>query len=308
MNKEYFTFPSAFEKKPIHAVMYQPEGEAKGLLQVIHGFAEHIERYDDFMQFFANQGFVVFGDDHLGHGKTAVNAEDRTDVGTYNALEYMLQDELTLSQKFKSEYPNLPFYMLGHSMGSLMLRGLLGKYPDICDKAIIMGTGDMSPALLSAFGVVLNVTKLFHKGTFKSPLINNLALGKNDKLFKNENEKNTWLSTNRENIAVYNADSLAGNPGSIYTFKFLHSLMKLIRQKDHLSKMKKDLPVLFVSGQDDAFGDFGKGVKKVIDLFHQAGMQNVQQIFYPHMRHEILKEDASDKVIADILQFITVEK
>ncbi len=306
MKKEFFNFPSSFQKKEIHAVIYRPDGEVKGLLQVIHGYAEHIERYDAFMRYMADNGYVVFGDDHLGHGYTAKNENELSNIGTYDAVDHVLNDEVALNHLIKAQYDSsLPCYILGHSMGSLILRGLLGKYPDLCDKAIIMGTGDMTPALLNAFHVILGFSKLFHKGDYRSKTINNLALNRNDTFFKDETLPNCWLSANQDNVKRYNADPLSGKPGSLYTYDFLLKLMRLIRQPEHLQKMNQDLPVLFVSGADDAFGNFGKGLHIVIDLFKKAGMKYVQYHLYPNMRHEILNETEHDKVYQDILHFLT---
>lgn len=305
MKKEIFSFPSSFQQKEIHAVVYRPEQEIKGLLQIIHGYAEHIERYDAFMQYMANQGYVVFGDDHLGHGYTAKNQNELSNIGTYDAVDYVLGDEVTLNGLIKAQYDSaLPCYILGHSMGSLILRGLLGKYPDLCNKAIIMGTGDMKPAILYVFNFILSVSKSFHKGDYCSKMINDLALNRNDKLFKGETLPNRWISANQDNIKQYNADPLSGNPGTLYTYDFLLKLMRLIRQPEHLQKMNKDLPVLFVSGEDDAFGEFGKGPRTVIDLFKKSGMKYAQSHLYPEMRHEILNEVDREKVYQDILNFL----
>lgn len=309
MNKSYtkenFTFPSSLDNKSIHAVIYRPTNEVKGLVQIIHGYAEHIGRYRKFMKILADQGYIVFGDDHLGHGLTAETDADLSDVGSYNVLMPMLDDEKDLNHIVRSQYyPDLPFVILGHSMGSLMLRGLLGLYPDICDKAIIMGTGDMTPALLKVFSAILSVFSTFKPGSYRSKLINKLAIGKNNSSFKSGNTGNEWLSLNKKNVKHYSKDPLCGHPGSLHTFRFLQQLMSLIRKPEHLQNMKKDLPLLFLSGEQDAFGDFGKGVNKVIHLFEDAGMNNIQSIFYPEMRHEILKEKNYRLVIKDILDFI----
>ncbi|HHT24686.1 MAG TPA: alpha/beta hydrolase [Clostridiaceae bacterium] len=305
--KEKFTFLSKFNDKTIHAVIYRPEKEAKGFVQIIHGFAEHIGRYDKFMTLLAEQGFVAFGDDHLGHGLTAENKSELSDVGSYSALDPMLADQKEINQIVRKQYDSrLPCIILGHSMGSLMLRGLLIRYPDICDKAIIMGTGDNPPILLKVFSWILTLFKTFKPGNYRSPFINFLGVGKYNSSFKPKKTNNDWLSENPENLSHYAKDPYCGNPGTLHTYYFLLKLMTLIRKPNELAKMRKDLPVLFVSGKQDAFGGFGKGVNKIIQLFKKAGMKNVNSILYPEMRHEILKGKDHQQVIHDIFDFIEI--
>ncbi len=333
MNKEELQFASAFQGKEIYGILFEPDSEIKGLVQIIHGFAEHIGRYEPFMRFLAEQGYVVFGDDHLGHGLTALNnGMQLSDVGTYDAPDYMLQDEWHLNQLIKNRYSEkiaaensaaavakaverengesvctdgtkLPCYILGHSMGSLMLRALLFVYPEICDKAIIMGTGDMSPGLLKIFGGILSISEFFHKGNYRSKFINYMGVGKNSAPYRADKDRNAWISANQENVKAYSRDQLSGNPGSLHTFRFLQKLMTAIRKKENLQKMNKDLPVLFLSGAEDAFGEMGKGPRTVCNLFREAGLKNVDLILYPGMRHEVLNESHQERVYQDILTF-----
>ncbi|NLJ70240.1 MAG: alpha/beta hydrolase [Clostridiaceae bacterium] len=329
VTKERFAFPSKLDNKMIHAVIYRPEKEVKGLVQVIHGFAEHIGRYEKFMTLLAEQGYVAFGTDHLGHGLTAENESELSDVGSYSALDPMLADQKEINQIVRRQYDSMnhsgynsqddsqqhsqdnqqydsriPCIILGHSMGSLMLRGLLIRYPDICDKAIIMGTGDNLPILLRIFSLILALFKAFKPGNYRSPFINYLGVGKYNSSFKPKKTNNDWLSENPENVSRYIKDPYCGALGTLHTYDFLLKLMTLIRKPHELAKMQKDLPVLFVSGEQDAFGGFGKGVNLIVQLFKKAGMQNVKLILYPGMRHEILKGKDHNQVIRDILDFI----
>ena len=303
--KEKFTFPSKFKGKIIHAVIYRPEKEVKGLVQIIHGFSEHIGRYNQFMTLLAKQGYVAFGTDHLGHGLTAENDSELSDVGTYSALDPMLEDQKEINQIVRRQYDSrISCIILGHSMGSLMLRGLLIRYPNICDKAIIMGTGDNPPILLKIFSLILSLYKTFKPGNHRSPFINYLGIGKYNSFFKPKDTNNDWLSEVPENVSLYIEDPYCGRPGTLHTFYFLLKLMTLVRKPDELAKMRKDLPILFVSGKQDAFGGFGKGVNKIIQLFKKVGMQNINSILYLEMRHEILRGKDYKLVIRDILDFI----
>ncbi|MDO5025246.1 MAG: alpha/beta hydrolase [Trueperella sp.] len=327
-----FKFSSSFQNTPLRAVIFQPEpGQPiKGLVQIIHGYAEHIDRYADFMTFLAGHGYLVFGHDHLGHGKSVASPEDLTDMGGYGVLDDVLGDVVTLSRLVKTalagadtdndvvellrseladaQLPanaqDLPFTMLGHSMGSLILRGILAKYPENCDRAVVMGTGYMAPIMVQVFAALLGAIKLFHDGSYRSPLANQLAIGANNNSFKPARTENDWLSVNTENVDRYNADPLSGNSGALHTFHFLKELMAFIGRPQSLANMRKDLPVFFVSGAEDAFGNFGKGPKQVYQMFEKAGMQDLQLKIYPNMRHEILNEDDARQVYQDILEFI----
>lgn len=305
MRKETLTYPSAIQDKTIHAVVYIPEGEPQGMIQIIHGYAEHIGRYDAFMRDLAEAGYIAFGNDHAGHGLTAESEDDLTNIGAYNALYSVLEDEQQLNATMRSRFGDeLPCTILGHSMGSLMLRALLFLYPNLCDKAVIMGTGDMKLGMLRVFAIILSLYSAFHKGTWRSGLISKIAIEQNNSKFKPARTPHDWLSANPENVDRYIADPLCGKRGTLYTFRFLQELMTLVRQPVHLTNMHSDLPVLFVAGEEDAFGGFGEGVKAVVGLFEEAGMDDVRLKLYPGMRHEILNEKGSDEVVEDVLTFV----
>lgn len=305
MFKEHFTFPSSREGVSLYVKVTRPDGPVKGIVQILHGYAEHIERYDVLMSFLSQEGYLCFGDDHLGHGRSVLEASDLSDVGSWQAADEMLADELALNAHMREFYgKHLPCTLLGHSMGSLMARALLSRHPAVCDRAIIMGTGDMPPALLHAFGLVLSFMRLFHPGSYRSPFVNELAIGSNNKAFKPARTSADWLSENPENADRYLADPLCGNPGSLYTFAALHSLMSEIGKEELIRRIPADLPILLVSGEEDAFGDFGKGPKRVLEKFNAAGLHRVRLKLYPHMRHEILQEKEASAVMQDLLDFI----
>lgn len=305
MRKETFTYPSAVAGQTLHAVIFIPEGEPRGFVQIIHGYAEHIGRYEPLMGLLANAGFITFGNDHAGHGRSAVSEERLTDIGAYNALYPVLEDVHTLNKHVKARFgAELPCTILGHSMGSLMLRALLCIYPAMCDRAIIMGTGDKGLGMLRVFSGILSIYSVFHQGRWRSGFISKIAIESSNKRFEPARTPHDWLSASTVNVDRYIADPYCGKRGTLYTFRFLQELMTMVRQPKHLANMKKDLPVLFVSGAEDAFGGFTGGVRQVIALFEETGMTEVSAAFYDGMRHEILNEADAHLVIDDILTFI----
>ena len=307
MQKETFTYPSAVAEQTLHAVVFIPEGKPRGIVQIIHGYAEHVGRYERFMEILANAGFITFGNDHAGHGLSAPSEERLTDIGAYNALYSVLEDAYILNKRMRERFgAELPCTILGHSMGSLMLRALLCVYPEICDGAIIMGTGDKGLGMLRIFSILLSVYSFFHKGSWRSGFISKIAIEDNNKKFKPARTPHDWLSANTDNVDRYIADPYCGKRGTLHTFRFLQELMTLVRQPKHLANMKKDLPVFFVSGEDDAFGDFTDGVREVIVLFEEAGMTEVSARFFEGMRHEILHEERAEQVVQACLENVVV--
>lgn len=295
---------SADGRSTLYTLFSRPEGEIRAALHLIHGFAEHIGRYGDLIQFFREHGILVFGNDHIGHGKSAAKPEELSDFGSFEALEPLLQDEISLAQDVKNTLPEgIPLFLLGHSMGSLMARALLYRAPSLYGKAVIMGTGDLPPVMTAVFAGILNVYKVLGKGHRKSPLLNQLAIGRNNQKFKPARTSCDWLSRDRENVDRYMADPLSGNPGSVHTFYVMNQLMKEIRRPENLKRMRSDLPVLFTAGAEDAFGEFGNGPRRVAELFRQAGMRSVDEKYYPAARHEILNESCAAEVRADLLRF-----
>lgn len=298
--------PSTDGKSNLYTVIARPERKVEAAIHLIHGFAEHIGRYERFIQFFTDHGFLVFGNDHIGHGKSVDKPEFLSDFGSFDALEPLLKDEILLAEEVRSTLSEgTPVYLMGHSMGSLMARDLLYRAPLLYGKAVIMGTGDLPPVFTTVFNAILNIYKVLGKGSVKSPLLNQLAIGKNNGKFKPRLTPYDWLSRNKESVERYIADPLSGNPGSVHTFFVMNQLMTEIRRAENLRKMKKETPVFFVSGAEDAFGDFGKGPGLVADLFRKAGMKSVREKYYPHARHEILNEACEHEVLTDLLDFYT---
>ena len=282
--------------------IYIPEGSARGLFHVVHGMTEYIERYDGFMREMAGYGYIVFGYDHLGHGHTAINDSELGFIAHERGWEKLVDDVFLFGNEIKKTMENgLPFILMGHSMGSFIVRLTAAKYNHY-DKLIVMGTGGPNP-LAGAGARVANRIKKYRGDHFISNTIYKLTFGSYNKRFENENDIYAWLSVDKANRDRYRADPLC-------TFKFtvsaMHDLIVLNKRsndKTWFSAIDKNKPILLVSGSEDPVGDYGAGIKKVYDMLKAAGA-DVQMKLYQGYRHEILNDACRDEVIADIKTFI----
>lgn len=283
-----------------------PEDEIKATLLIVHGMQEHSGRYENFAKYLADKGILVLLYDHLGHGKTAKIEEDYSFFCLDNPKENLINTAKELANLLENEYPLLPHFILGHSMGSFITRCLLQEYGDHFDGAIIMGTGGRIPGikLLSSFLSLLN--KLIpHK---RSQLLNTIFSKSNNKYFKNEENfyETNWLSLDELNRLNFLKDPLCGIPFTVNGFYTLINLNIQATKKNWAKAIPQSLPIYFVSGADDPIGDFGKGVLQSYEDLKQNGCQLVTMKLYPNLRHEILNESIKNEVYQDIIDWLTV--
>ena len=289
-----FYFNSSTGKNRIHVRRCVPDGEVRAVVQIMHGIAEHISRYDDFMAFLASNGFVAVGTDHLGHGQSIEKPEQMGFFAEKNGWDYILKDEEILRLAMKQTYPNVPFVLFGHSMGSFMARTHIIRYPGGFDAAIISGTGNQGAALVNG-------------GLFMGNLVtalNNLAFGSYNKIYENPRTEYDWLTRDNDVVDKYIADPLCGFIPTCSLFRDMMTGVKFITNVNNLKSMKKAMPVYFMSGDKDPVGECGKGVKLAYENFKKAGMKDVSIKLYKDGRHEMLNEINKAEVYADILAWI----
>lgn len=301
---EEIFYPSHDGVTTIHACIFRPQGEIKAAVQIIHGMAEYAERYSPFAEFLASNGYLVFAEDHLGHGKSVVSEND---YGYFNAkhdVKIVISDIRALYEKVKDEIgAGIPFFVLGHSMGSFYCRKYIQEYGKCFSGAIIMGSGYKSQATLNFALFFCKLNALFCGWRNKSKLIDKLAFGSYNKKFAPNRTDFDWLSKSGENVDAYIKDKLCGIP---FTTNGFYCLFKIIKQACKSSTFKntpKNLPLLFLSGDMDPVGDYGKGVKKSYKKYVKAGVEQVDIKLYPELRHEILNDECKNQVYKDALSF-----
>lgn len=301
--KEY-EFPSSDGKTNIYVREYVPEGEIKGFVQIAHGVAEYAARYDDFMKFLAGNGYAAVANDHLGHGKSVSSEENRLFFAEENGWELVVEDMKTLHDQLKERFPGKKAVLFGHSMGSFLSRTYLIEHPDDFDAAVICGTGQQG-GLIVSLGEMMAKRECRKIGASRpSVKLTKMAFGSYNKKIRPARTSVDWLSRNKENVDKYEADPLCGGISSAGLFRDMMHGIKFIGSAENIAKMKKDLPVFLIAGSMDPVGDYGKGVKKVFDLFVAAGMKKVSMKLYDGDRHEILNEDDHQQVYDDVLGWI----
>lgn len=290
-------------KGKVHISRWEPAGQPIGVLQIIHGISEYAERYDMFARFMAERGFLVVAEDHMGHGKSISSEAARGYFhgGWFTAVG----DAYQLLLETKREFPGIPYVLFGHSMGSFMARTILAKYPDSgIDACVICGTGWQPESVLAAGQQICKAVCKMRGEENPSKFLHKLIFGAYNRRVERPRTPYDWLNRLNSEVDVYMKDPLCGFVPSAGLTRDMLTGISYIQKRENLRKMKKSLPVLFVSGGDDPVGDFGAGVRKTADAFRNAGMENVSVRIYPLCRHEILNELNKAEIFDDIWEWI----
>lgn len=298
MKREEFTIKSKRDQLELGVSVRIPEQQTRGILQLVHGMAEHRERYHDFMDYCAEQGFVVVIHDHRGHGASVKSEEDFGYFGP-NGTENIIEDVHQITEYIKNRFPDLPLTLFGHSMGSLVVRCYIQKYDQDIDGLIMCG----SPSYQAGSKLGLLVAKLmqvFKNEKHRSNLINNLAFSKNVKKFKHEGSPNAWVVSDPAVLAAYDADERSGFVFTLNGFETLFELMQRAYSKHGWEVHKPELPILFIAGAEDPCILDEKHFDKAVNFLRQKGYHNVVSKLYPNMRHEILNEIGKQQVWEDV--------
>lgn len=301
--KHEIIYDSADKKTKIAAVKWECEGQPKAILQISHGMCEHIQRYDDFAKYLNNHGIMVVGNDHLGHGKS-VNSNENLGYFCKEKGHYIVVNDLKeMRDIIKIDYPDTPYFLLGHSMGSFMARQYIETYGDSISGAIIMGTGIQSQISLAFAKLLCKIQANKHGWHYRSNSINNIAFGKYNKRIKNKTNYD-WLTKDNEVVKKYIEDPLCGYTFTLNGFYNLFSVISYIQKPENVAKIPKDLPIFIVSGEEDPVGNYSKAVYKLYDTYKRAHIRSVQKRIYEFDRHEILNETDKEQVYEDILNWI----
>ena len=297
-------FQSSTGRTSIHALKCVPDGKPRAVVQIAHGIAEHIDRYRPFMEFLADNGFVAAGNDHLGHGKSIRVPEEQGFFAEKDGWWRVVDDMDKLHDIMSNEYPELPYVLFGHSMGSFLTRTYLIKHPDKYDGVILSGTGHQSPALVLGGNAAASVMAKLNGAMGDGTKLDSLAFGSYLSKIANPRTKFDWLSRDAEQVDKYIADPLCGFVGKIGLYRDMMQGIKFITDKKNIAQMNKEKPVYFMSGDGDPVGDYGKGVERAYKAFCDAGLHDVFMRLYPGGRHEMLNETNKEQVYQDILNWL----
>ncbi len=291
----------------IRCFFWEPKGEAKGVVQLTHGIAEHSARYAEFAEYLAGEGYAVASEDHMGHGESISDALPRGCIrGGWDA---MTSDVHALTRRTRERWPGLPFFLLGHSMGSFLARTNLYTYPQEALIGCILSGTAWQPGPVLAAGRLIAAGEARSRGAdTPSEKLQKLMFGAYGKQFPGETSPDAWICSDPAVVARYGADPLSGFvPGAGLIEAMLEGIARN-QKKENLAKMPKELPVLFIAGTRDPVGANGKGVKQSFDAFRKAGMRDVALKLYEGDRHEVLNEKDKAKVWADVLAWLEAKR
>lgn len=288
----------------LHVVIWEPETEVRAVLQISHGMTEMITRYDHFAEFLNTKGILVIGNDHLGHGETAGCDEDLGYFCPQNMSETVVKDLHSVTQYAKKEYPNVPYFLLGHSMGSFMARRYLMTYGEELTGAVIVGTGSQKRLVLVSGKIVSSLIQLFKGDRYRSKFLLLAAFGKYNERFKEAGHHCAW-QTKDEKVWEFCANNKYCN--FIFTvngYKTLFDVLSFIQKKKNIAGIPKKLPIFMVAGMDDPVGNYGKDVQNIFETYQQTGIEDIRIKLYEGDRHEILNELDKDVVYHDIYSWL----
>ena len=292
----YFASSSGIQ---LHGYRWEPEGQPKAIVQIIHGIAEHVLRYDDFARYLTGLGYLVVAEDHMGHGKSICEEVPQGYVeGGWNA---MAEDCYRLLTAVKAEFPETPYILFGHSMGSFLARSVLIKYPDSGIKAaIICGSAWMPGAVIQGGRLISGILNRGDGAKKPSELLQNVMFSGYDKRIDPVRTLCDWLTRDDAVVDAYMADPLCGFAPTPALANAMMNGLIYIQNRANLNRMRKDLPVRFIAGAEDPVGAYGEGVRKAAQMFIRSGMKHVSLKLYPGCRHEIHNELNKDEVYRDI--------
>lgn len=300
-----FYIPSSDGRTLIHVNQWTPAGRTvTGVVQIAHGVAEYGGRYAPFARYLCSHGYVVVANDHLGHGRSVIEGCPMVYLGDEDGWRHVVDDMEALRRQVSRVFPDKPYFLFGHSMGSFLSRTHLICYPGVLDGCILCGTGHQSPALIAGGKLIADreIRRLGRKAF--SVKADKLAFGAYNQHFQPARTRFDWISANEANVDAYIADPLCGGDTTLGLFRDMLDGLSIITKQSQMNKMDKELPVLFISGDQDPVGDMGKGVEKAYRCFRKAGLRDVSMKLYHGLRHEILNETGRQYVYRDVLDWL----
>lgn len=302
--KEEFYYKSQDGVTDIHAIKWIPDTQPVAILQIVHGMVEFVERYNEFAEFLKSKRFLVVANDHLGHGLSVIDAQHYGYFNKHDGNGKVLGDIHELRKIISEQYPDTPYFILGHSMGSFLTRQYIERHGDGLKGAIIMGTGSQPLLMLNTGMCMCSLIAAFKGWQYRSKFVDTMAFGGYNKKFKPARTSKDWLTKDNNIVDAYIAEPMCN---FVFTLNGYYNLFYSIRDcqnKTNINKIPKNLPVLFIAGGDDPVGNFGKGVCKAYKGFVKSGIDDVNIKLYESDRHEILNETDRLTVYDDIYQWL----
>ena len=297
-----FTIDSRYMKTKLACYEWKPKSDAKAILVLAHGMQEYLLRYTEMAEYMVSQGIIFAGLDHLGHGKSAVNKDDFGYFCEQDPATVLVRDLHRLKKTVQAEHPGLPVYVMGHSMGSFIVRNYIERYGTGVQGVIIQG-GNASPKRQGIGGKLLtSFIALFHGWRYRSMLCTEVVLGPYVKAFPDD--PTGWLTKRMEVRDKYQNDEYCNFMFTLNGYYTLAELVLRAGNKKLIANIPKDLPMFIVSGAEDPVGEMGRGVQRMYELYKACGIKKVKLDIRPDDRHELHNEEDRYQVFEEIKDFI----
>lgn len=305
ITKEPYYFRSANSVNMICGMKWIPDQKAIAVLHICHGMAEHLVRYDAFATYMAEQGVVVIVSDLVGHGHSVNNKDELGYFGDYLVNARLLSDMFSAKTLIQKEYSHVPYFVMGHSMGSIIVRQYMMTHKENVDGVILLGCVDYPDWICYLGKLFIKIVSLCHKEKmrYRSPLVNEIGLGSFDKSFKQEGIRNAWLSRDKEEVQAFNHDPLCNYLYSIGVYRDILDGLLECHNKRRLDNLSKEVPIAILGGTNDPCSNMGKTTRKLYRQYKKMGFK-VGMRLYKGARHELLHETNRQEVYADIYKWI----
>ncbi len=307
MKRSDFSYLSANGTISIHGCIWEPDTPPLGIIQIAHGITEHMGRYEEFAQYFTALGYVVAGNDHLGHGRS-LDPENPMPMyfGPRGSWQYVLDDIRICNCMLKERYPGIFLCLLGFSLGSFAVRCLLGDAPELADLTIWAGTGKMKAPEVAIARAVANLEARRYGDTRDTPLLHKMTMDTYNQRFRPCRTAADWICGTPEAVDDYLADTLCGEGFTVSSFRALLDGMTISDRDAQVAKMNRAMPVLLLSGSDDPVGKFGKGPREVLEQLKKHQFRDVSLQIFDGMRHDIFREAGRAQVFSCIKNWLNV--
>lgn len=303
MRKE-LTYKSKDNITEIHATIWVPTTGIKGIVQFSHGMIEYKDRYEEFASHLNNQGFLVCANDHLGHGDSIVDKEHLGYFAAKNSADILVEDTYSLTKLVKEEYPNIPYFVLGHSFGSFVVRNYIQKYSNEIDGVILSGTTHRSRIQMLYAKLIASIISIYKGGPFyRSKFLEKATTGSFSSYFKSD-IKLCWLTKDYKFLEEYGKDPKCRFKFTVNAYQTMFTLLK--NANNNTKNMRKDLPILLISGKDDPVSDFGKDIVTLNNFYKKKKFTNVKYKTYNGLRHLIFNEPEKVIVLNDLVQYLNM--
>lgn len=299
------TYPSSNGRSIVHYTVWKPDCTPAAMVQISHGMCEYIDRYDEVARYLCEKGYIVFGNDHIGHGRSAENDEDLGFFAETDGDICLVKDLYTLNQRMKQTYRSLPTILLGHSFGSFIARAYLMGYGDSIDGLILSGTsGGGQPLGLAKF-LCKAIAKCKGKH-YRSPLLQKLAFGSYNQRFSKDAGATgyEWVTSDPVAIQAYSQDRFCRFQFTVQGFYDLFTILAFVNSDEWYQKVPKGLPIYFIGGTNDPVGNYGKDIPKIAESLLDSDSSDVEYKLYDGEHHEALTGLCKSQAMADVANFV----